>query len=158
MFLDLTLYPHRSLSKRGFYIVMAAVALVSVSVSMGFFAMGAWPIPGFLGLDILIVYFAFRASYRRARGFEHLTLDKSAMRVRRKSWQGEERSWDLEPTWLNVQLSEPVDHDSSLTLRSKDTQLTIGAFLPPHERLEVAKAIRAAIEKRRDSLAQPQVS
>ena len=137
---------------------MAVVTLLCVSVGLAFFSLGAWPIPGFLGLDILIVYLAFRASYKRGRGFEHLTLDKTALRVRRMSWKGEERSWALEPHWLNVHLPEPVDHNSSLTLSSKDHKLTIGSFLPPHERLEIANAIRDAIHRRRSSLAEPQIS
>ena len=64
--------PHRSLSARGFLLVMALVGGMSFIGGMFFFLMGAWPVIGFLGLDVLLVYWAFRANYRAAAAFEEV--------------------------------------------------------------------------------------
>ena len=63
--------PHRSLSGKGFLAVMALVGSLSFIGGMFFFLMGAWPVVGFLGLDVALVYWAFRANYRAAAAFEH---------------------------------------------------------------------------------------
>ena len=58
------LTPHRSLSATGFVIVMALVGGVSFAAGIAFLLMGAWPVFGFFGLDVLLIYLAFRANYR----------------------------------------------------------------------------------------------
>ena len=64
---SLTIWPHRSLSKRGFVIVMAALGSLAFFIGLGFFLLGAWPVIGFLGLEILVVWGAFKLNYRAAK-------------------------------------------------------------------------------------------
>ena len=52
----LTIWPYRSLSKRGFAIVMAVLTSLAFCIGLGFFLLGAWPVIGFLGLEILVVW------------------------------------------------------------------------------------------------------
>jgi uncharacterized membrane protein len=70
------LTPHRSLNPRGFAWVMAVLAVLSTAVGSTFFLLGAWPVPGFLGLDVLAVYLAFRLSYRAGRASEEIRLSR----------------------------------------------------------------------------------
>ena len=58
--------PHRSLGGPGFWLLMAAVAGLSFVAGIVFLLLGAWPVFGFLGLDVLLVFWAFRANYRAA--------------------------------------------------------------------------------------------
>ena len=76
--------PHRSLSRRGFLLVMTLVGGFSFMGGMFFFLLGAWPVVGFLGLDVLLVYWAFRANYRAAAAFEEVTVTPSVLRLRRR--------------------------------------------------------------------------
>src|ERR1044071_4427777 len=80
--------PHRSLNGTGFLIVMLLVSGFSFLAGMVFFLLGAWPVVGFLGLDVLMVYWAFRANYRAAAAFEEVTVTPSELRVRRVSHRG----------------------------------------------------------------------
>ena len=47
------LVPHRSLGRKGFLIVMAAIGGSSFLTGLFFLSLGAWPVFGFFGLDVL---------------------------------------------------------------------------------------------------------
>ena len=94
--------PHRSLSGTGFLLVMALVGGFSFIGGMVFFLLGAWPVVGFLGLDVLLVYWAFRANYRAAAAFEEVTVTPSELRLRRVSHRGKVAEWTLNPLWTRL--------------------------------------------------------
>src|SRR6476646_9863909 len=94
--------PHRSLSGTGFLLVMALVGSLSFIGGMFFFLLGAWPVVGFLGLDVLLVYWAFRANYRAAAAFEEVTVTPSELRLRRVTDRGEVSEWTLNPLWTQL--------------------------------------------------------
>lgn len=144
---DATLTPHRSLSPRGFVILMAIICAVSFVAGMMFFLAGAWPVVGFLGLDVLLIYLAFRINYHHGRMFETLELTRRDLVVRRVDHWGKESRWRFQPAWLQVLIDEPPAHDSQLTLRSHGRSVTVGAFLTADERLDLAKALRRALAK-----------
>jgi len=79
-----TLAPHRSLSPFGVKVVMGAMGLVSLGAGAMFLSLGAWPVFGFFGLDVLLLYLALRASARSARAREHITVTASLIEVRRE--------------------------------------------------------------------------
>lgn len=142
---DAVLTPHRSLPPRGFVILMSAVCAVSFAAGLVFFLVGAWPVVGFLGLDVLLIYLAFRLSYRSGRCYETVSLTRAALTVSRVDARGRGRSWRFQPTWLQVVMDDPPEHHSQLTLRSHGESLSIGAFLAPEERLDLARALRRAL-------------
>ena len=94
--------PHRSLSSLGFFIVMAGVGSVSFAAGMVFLLMGAWPVFGFFGLDVLLVYWAFRANYRAAAAYEEVTVTASELKLRKVSHRGQVSEWTLNPVWVKL--------------------------------------------------------
>lgn len=142
---DAILVPHRSLGPTGFLIVMAAVAGVSFAAGIVFLLKGAWPVFGFLGLDVLLVYLAFRASYRSARLYETVRLTGDALEIRRVTPSGRQTVWRFEPYWLRVEMDDPPEHGSALVLTSHGREVSIGAFLTMEERLDFANSLRAAL-------------
>lgn len=143
---DAVLYPNRSLGPAGFHLLMAAIVLVSAAIGAGFVLVGAWPVTGFLGLDVVLLYLAFRWSYREARRAEFIRLDQDGLTVRRIGPAGEAREWRLEPYWVRVAIDDP---DSRLVLSARGHHLAIGAFLTADERLELARALRTALDHHR---------
>ena len=142
--------PHRSLSGQGFLAVMALVGGLSFIGGMFFFLLGAWPVVGFLGLDVLLVYWAFRANYRAAAAFEEVTVTPSELRVRRVSHRGEVAEWTLNPVW--TQLDRETSEDFGLLklfLVSRGRRLAVAGFLSPKERESFAKALAAALGEAR---------
>ena len=80
---DAVLHPHRSLSPSGFVILMVAVSLVCFAAGVAFALIGAWPVFGFFGLDVLLIYFAFRINYRWGRMYETVVLTEDTLTVER---------------------------------------------------------------------------
>lgn len=146
---DAVLTPHRSLPPQGFLLLMTAVALAGLCLGLGFFLLGAWPVAGFMGLELLLLYLAFRISYRRARAFETLALTRSALEVCRVDHRGRARCWRFQPYWLRVELLPPQGPDPQLALTSHGRRLVIGGFLAPEERISLAQALRRALERLR---------
>ena len=144
---DAVLYPNRSLGAPGFYVLMAAIVVVSGAVGAAFVAAGAWPVSGFLGLDVVLLYLAFRWNYREARRAELIRVDRDGLTVRRVEPSGRQRQWRFEPYWVRVGMDDPPRADSQLTLSSHGQSVVLGAFLTPAERLELARALRAALHE-----------
>ena len=145
---DAVLYPNRSLGRFGFHLLMAAIVLVSVAIGAAFVLAGAWPVTGFLGLDVLLLYLAFRWNYRQGRRAEFIRLDGNELAVRRMEPSGRRREWRFDAYWVHVTIDDP---SNQLTLSSHGRTLEVGAFLSPEERLEVGKALRAALAAHRQA-------
>src|SRR4029079_11851303 len=82
------LTPHRSLNRTGFLLVMGFLTAISFVAGVAFLMMGAWPVFGLFGLDLLAIYWAFRVNFRRARASEEISVTASELRVRRISHRG----------------------------------------------------------------------
>ena len=145
------LFPHRSLPPRGFHILMAVLFAISLAVGIGFVTIGAWPVGGFFGLDVALVYLAFRLSYRSARRRETLRLAGDEFTVERISIRGERRVWRFQPFWLRVVLAGS-DETNRLSLVSHGKSLVIGDFLPPPSRPELARSLHEALARWRAAL------
>jgi len=142
---DALLTPHRSLSPRGFVILMSLAALIGFAFGAAFLVMGAWPIFGFCGAEWLLFYICFRLNYRAARLRERVRLTPALLTVERCDPRGRVQSWSFQPYWLRVEMDEAALHGSELALTSHGRRLTIGSFLSPPERLDLAQALRAAL-------------
>jgi uncharacterized membrane protein len=152
-YFDAVLRPNRSLGGRGFVLLMAALATLSFVAGVIFISVGAWPVFGFLGLDVLLIWLAFRASYRSGRLAETVKLTDDALEVRRVDAYGRGRAWRVPPTWLRVEISNVGEHDCRVTLRSHGEERVVGAFLAPEERKDLADALRAALARQRAGIA-----
>jgi uncharacterized membrane protein len=146
------LLPHRSLPPRGFHLLMLILGLISLAVGIGFVSIGAWPVMGFFGLDVLLVYVAFRLNYRSARRSETIRLAGDAFTVERVDVRGQRRMWRFQPFWLRVILEEQGDERNRLLVASHGRSLVIGDIVTPAIRRELAASIREALKRWRDAL------
>jgi uncharacterized membrane protein len=141
------LTPHRSLNRTGFLVLMGFLSVVSFATGIAFLLMGAWPVFGFLGLDVLVIYWAFRVNFRRAAATEEITVTPLELRVRRVSHRGHVVEWVLNPLW--VQLDQKVHAEfgiERLYLVSRGRRVSIGNFLGADEKASFAKALLAALQ------------
>jgi len=146
---DAVLYPNRSLSTWGFLAIMAVIIGVSFTAGLYFWSLGAWPITGFFGLDILLVYLAFRWNYRSGRLKEQVRLSDTMLLVRRVLPNGQTASWIFQPYWVRLSLTHPGEHESEVILAEGRKQVVIGTFLAPEERKDLAEALENALGEAR---------
>jgi uncharacterized membrane protein len=140
------LTPHRSLGPTGFLIFMLVLGGISFTSGMVFLMHGAWPVTGFFGLDVLLVYWAFRINYRVARAYEEVTVTASELKLRKVSHHGHVSQWTLNPLW--VRLDQDVHAEfgiERLFLVSQGRRLPIAGCLGPAEKASFAHALRAAL-------------
>jgi len=138
--------PHRSLHRTGFVILMCVFGGVSFVTGIAFLLMGAWPIFGFFGLDVLLLYLAFRLNYRHAAAYEVVTMTPVALTVRKVSHRGAAREWVLNPLWVRL---EKIVHEEfgidKLLLVSRGRQIAVANFLGPDEKANFAAALGNAL-------------
>jgi uncharacterized membrane protein len=141
------LTPHRSLNRTGFLVLMGFVCAISFIAGMVFLMMGAWPVLGFFGLDVLAIWWAFRINFRTARASEEIRVTPSELRVRRTSHRGHVVEWVLNPLWVRLDRTEDSEFGiENLYLVSSGRRVSIGSFLGPDEKASFAKALLAALQ------------
>lgn len=140
------LYPNRSLGSTGFILLMTAIVVVSGLIGAGFALIGAWPVTGFLGLDVLLLYLAFRWNFRQSQQVDMIQLDGEGLLVRRILADRKEETWHFETAWVQI-----IHEDRQLKLRSHGKELIIGAFLTSDERFAFAEALKSAIQSYRET-------
>jgi uncharacterized membrane protein len=140
------LTPHRSLNRAGFLILMGFLSLVSFAAGVAFLMIGAWPVFGFFGLDVLAVYIAFRTNFARATAREEISVTPTELRVRRVSHNGSMSEWSFNPLWVTLDKQVHEEYGvERLALVSRGRRLTIASFLGPDEKASFAKALTAAL-------------
>jgi uncharacterized membrane protein len=144
------LTPHRSLSRTGFVALMAFLSVVSFAAGLAFLLMGAWPVLGFFGLDVLAVYWAFRINFRHAKATEEISVTASELRVRRVSHRGHVVEFVLNPVWVRLDQKAHAEFGiEKLYLASRGRRIAIASFLGPDEKASFAKALTAALQAAR---------
>lgn len=144
------LTPNQSLSRNGFVAIMAFVGAISFAAGIAFLLMGAWPVFGFFGLDVLAIFFAFRINFGRAKATEEITVTHSELRVRRTSHRGRVTEWVLNPLW--VQLDQKIHQEfgiEQLYLVSRGRRLSVANCLGPDDKASFVKALIAALHAAR---------
>jgi uncharacterized membrane protein len=150
LLLDATLRPSPPASASALTLVLAIVATINLVFAAGFLARGAWPVTPFMGLDVALLAWAFRASVRASRRHERVTLTPSSLVVERHPPSGPSSEIELNPYWVRVDIDDPPEHGSQLVLRSHGRAVLVGAFLPPQERFSFAQALKAALRQARE--------
>jgi uncharacterized membrane protein len=144
------LTPHRSLNRTGFVVLMVFLSAVSFIAGVAFLLMGAWPVFGFFGLDVLAIYWAFKINFRDAKASEAILVTPSELRVRRVSHRGHVVEWVLNPLWVQLDRKTHAEFGiEKLYLVSRGRRVSIGSFLGPDKKASFAKALTAALQAAR---------
>lgn len=140
------LKPHRSLGRNGFLVLMAFWSAMSIAIGITFFRMGAWPVCGFLALDLIAIYSAFRINYRRARACEQISVTPSELRLRRVSQRGQVAEFVFNPLWVRLDQEAHEEFGiERLYLASRGRRVAVGSFLGPNEKASLSKALMTAL-------------
>jgi len=145
-----TLRPHRSLGRRGFLLLMTVIAGLWGVAGLYFVALGAWPVLGFVGLDVLAIFVAFRLNYRAARAYEDVEVSRSELLIRKVAPNGRAEEFRLNPAWARLELQRAADEGvTRITVRNREARVPVGAFLNPDDRQSFAQAFGTALAEAR---------
>ena len=154
-FFEAVVRPHRSLNLFGFRLLMAVLIIANGVFALAMILQGSWPVAGFLGLDVLGVYVAFRLSYAQTRAFERISITENSLVVAQVDGRGRAREWRCPSYWASVGYDEESDERGVLTVGSHGKRIEIGRFLHPKEREELARQLRDALLRSRRYSAAP---
>lgn len=144
--LSATLRPHRSLGRRGIALLIAAIAGLSFTIGTYVWLIGAWPVVGFVGLDVAAIALAFKCNARAARAFEEVEVSRAAITVRKVAASGRSQELRFNPQWVALDVERLEDEGvTRVTLRMRDRRVPVGAFLNPRDRETFARALGAAL-------------
>jgi uncharacterized membrane protein len=143
------LTPHRSLTPTGFLALMVALSGISFLAGLAFYLAGAWPVMGFFGLDVALIYLAFRLNYRSGRLYETVELTPALFTWTRVHPSGRREQFDCNPYWARVNLREWPDGRTDLRIVSQGRELAFARFLTDAERRTFASALQGALRDAR---------
>ena len=149
----ITSYPYRSLGPRGYRALFAVVIGANLFGAVVFLAMGAWPVSGFMGLDVFSLYIAFRVSYRQAQAFERIQIRDGLITVERSDMYGNVATESLPSYWAHVQF-DGDEEGGDIALRSHGRSVGVGRLLPGFERAVFADTLRRALADSKRSTVQ----
>jgi uncharacterized membrane protein len=148
-FFEAVVRPHRSLNAFGFRLLMAVLIVANGAFGIVMLMQGAWPVTGFMGLDVLGVYIAFRLSYAQTAAFERITIADNHLTIARVDRRGRAYEWRCPSYWANVGYDKENDERGILTVGSHGRRIEIGGFLHPEERAGLAQQLRDALARAR---------
>jgi uncharacterized membrane protein len=141
------LSPNRSGTLRSVYIIVGLLLCVFIPIGLVFSLLGAWPIFGFMGVELGLLYLAFRCNQKDSRAYERLSLNNNSLVVERHDpWRGYE-SWSFQPQWSQVKLDQSNEYETNLTLNSKGKHLAFGIYLTSNEKSDVADLLLTALNR-----------
>lgn len=147
--LDVTLRPSPPLPPRALLVILTVVTAMNAAFALFFLLRGAWPMLPFMDADIALLAWAFRASTLAARREEHILLTPELLTIARRAPKTLPREFAFNPYWVRVDIANPPEHGSQITLWSHGKGLRLGSFLPPLERASFAERLKSALREAR---------
>jgi len=145
------LAPHRSLGRAGVRRVAALMAALALVPGTFFYLIGAWPVVGFMGFDVIALYWALTWSLGDRRIREEIALWRDRLLISHLPRRGGARRHRFNPFWVKFRVErDRFDRVTSLALVSRENRLEIGSFLGPDAKAEFAREFAAALYRARN--------
>ena len=146
-YLDIKIYRNQSLTTRGLYILMFFITIPASYIGISFYVLGAWPVLGFMGFEILLIYIAFKILFYKNKFYEHIILDSEKLNILFKKKNKIIKKIELEPTWVQVKIEKIYENEDTLILSSHGKKIILANYLIPEERLKLAGKIKSGLRE-----------
>jgi uncharacterized membrane protein len=151
LYMDAEIRANRSLSERGFIILISVVTVANCASAAVFLAMGATFVPLFLAFDVLAVIVAFLVSFQAAKRVERVQVSASQVRITHETAKWTRLVWESPTAFTRVHVEKEDERAVALKLAISGREAEVAAALSPRERADFAKALERAIwQARRD--------
>jgi uncharacterized membrane protein len=143
-----SLTPHRALSKRGRMVLVAFVAMFAAIPGLVFYSLGAWPVVGFMGLDVAAIWLALTLSSRDGKRHETVTLHQDRLEIVQVDRRGNARRTLFSPQATKlVVVRDSDERTTEVRLKSDKRELEIGSFLALPEKASFAQAFGTMLRR-----------
>ncbi|MDF1608388.1 DUF2244 domain-containing protein [Hoeflea sp. YIM 152468] len=143
---EAVLSPYRSLGRIGLVVLMTITSVITAIHMTVFAKIGAWPVFGFFGLDLALLFGAFWLSYRSGRAREFIRMSRLDLNIRKVTPSGRAVDHQFNPFWTRFTISR---HDeigiTGMQVSSRGRQTEIGSFLNPDDKESFASAFQRAL-------------
>lgn len=147
--LNVEIRPHRSLSDRGFIILISIITAIHCVTAAVFLSMGATLVPLFLGLDVLAVIVAFGVSFASARRIERVVVTESRVRLTEETPRRRVLIWEGPTAFTHLSAETEDDRIVDLRLSVSGRDAPVGRALGPKAREELKRRLEAALQQAR---------
>ena len=145
VFFQMELRPNRSSTPEAIRKLTLVLCVALIPAGLIFVYVGAWPIFGFLGLELVALVSLLNYHHKRSYIIERISITDKNLKVERIDPWGRRYKWSFQRHWLQVNVGGNGERSCTLELRSHGRALVIGAFLNPGERHEIARLLRDAL-------------
>lgn len=144
------LVPHRSLGRSALIRLGLLMTVLWGGIGLFFLSLGAWPVFGFFGLDLLLFIWLLWLNAREGRTAETVSVSRTLLEVRKHAASGRERVHRMNPfgTRFEVERHEMIGV-TNMVLKTRAETVSIGAFLNPADKDSFASALSGALAKAR---------
>jgi uncharacterized membrane protein len=149
LYMDAEIIPNRSLSQRGFVILISLVTFFNVLAAGVFLYLGAHLVPLFLGLDVVAIAVAFLVSYAAARRIERVQVSSTEIRITHETPKWTQLVWSSPTAFTRIALEVEDEIPVALRLRLSGREVAVAQALSPRERAEFARALETAVWRAR---------
>lgn len=145
-FFTAVLTPYRSLGTNGFTVLMVCFGLISFIAGILFWRIGAWPVFGFFGLDLALIWLAFKLNYAAARQFEEVAVSRTEILIRKVGPGKRHLEYRFNPFWVRLHVDRIEDEGvTKIALAGRGERVDLGNFLNPDDRTSFAGAMANAL-------------
>jgi uncharacterized membrane protein len=145
VYLDAVVEPPSSLSQRGFDRVMLAFGGASLLMGCAFIAIHAYPVAGFMGLEVLLLWSLLRRNMGARGARTYLRVTAETVDVRKVDARGRERLARLPAPFARVEFDRLVPGPGALRLSHSGRRYAIGEHLTQRERESLARRLDQAL-------------
>ena len=130
----INIWPYRSLRRRQILFIFLLISLLIVFLSLIFYKLGAWPVAGFLGIDLVIIFLFFSINFFSKYNYEKITITSNKIIILRKNWFGKGKIKKISTEFITAKILKYEDQNDKLYLKNNNHSIEIGSFLTKKEK------------------------
>ena len=143
---EILLKPNSSLTGATRVLFLGSIFFICIVIGIGFFLAGGIMILPFAGLEIVLVYLAFKVSFNWSNQKQVIILSKEHVEVRVDGLK-EFFTWKEFRSFATFNISKDQSMEDKISFRSKGKEIYVGNFLNKEDKEKLKEEVSLIIQK-----------